>query len=176
MGPRSLGWVLLLWGCYRSQTLPSEAPVDPPPEPAADAGMMPDASFDGGTDSGLEANDAHDAVVDPDNPFRANEYWTGDYVCPQGLTGLYLHVVAVDGDAIDATFDFDWRGTQGSFELHGTWETAERHAHFEPGAWIVRPSSSWQTVGMDGNVDHLGREFSGTIPSPGCGRFALALQ
>jgi hypothetical protein len=113
------------------------------------------------------------APAAPSNPFTAGDAWMGTYVCEQGLTNLALVVESVDGNTIDARFDYDWiaGSTQGSYVLTGTYDPTTREATFTPGAWVLQPGPDWAPVGMDGYVDLSGLTYSGSITYAGCGAF-----
>jgi hypothetical protein len=133
--------------------------------PATDAGV-PSPDPEGGTEAGPAA---------PANPFSAGDAWMGTYVCPQGLTNLAVVVESVDGNTMNARFDFDWiaGSTQGSYELTGRFDPTTREATFTPGPWVSQPGSNWFTVGMDGYVDLGGVSYAGNITNPGCGAFSV---
>ena len=150
-----------------SVSTPRGETADPAPSDAS-------PTTDGGPLDAPSPDDAPapDAPI-VDNPFHAGDDWVGTYTCPQGLTNLDLHIVGVDGDAVTATFDFDWTGTKGSFALSGTWQPVGARMRFDAGAWIDRPSSSWWTVNMDGTVDVASATYAGVIDTTGCGAFTV---
>lgn len=106
-----------------------------------------------------------------DNPFRAGEAWRGTYTCTQGLTDLVLRITRVEGSRVEATFDFDYRGTRGSFAMSGDFDPSSRRLALRPGRWIRQPRG-WMTVGMAGTVD--GDTYSGRITgADGCTTFRV---
>jgi hypothetical protein len=127
------------------------------------------SSVDGGP------NGAPDAGAAPANPFSPGDSWIGNYVCQQGLTNLALVIESVNGDAVNARFDFNWvqGSATGSFELTGMFDPATGHAVFTPGAWVSQPGTNWETVGLDGFVNQSGDAFAGGISHTGCGAFAV---
>jgi hypothetical protein len=135
---------------------------------SASASSPPDDDA-GSPDASPEAG----APAAPVNPFSAGDAWMGTYVCEQGLTNVALVVESVDGNAIDARFDFDWiaGSTQGSYVLTGSYDPTTREATFTPGAWVSQPGADWSPVGMDGYVDLSGMTYSGSITYQGCGAF-----
>ena len=96
-------------------------------------------------------------------------------MCPQGNTNLALVIDAVEGNSIQAKFEFEWApGTvSGSFALSGIWQPSTQRATFTPGVWFVRPGANWFPVGMKGTVDLQRRVYEGLITSPGCGAFSV---
>jgi hypothetical protein len=127
------------------------------------------SSDDGGADGGP------DAGAPPASPFSPGDSWIGTYVCQQGLTNLAVVIESVNGDAVNARFDFNWvqGNAAGSFELTGTFDPATGHAVFTPGAWVSQPASTWETVGLDGFVNESGNAFAGSISHSGCGAFSV---
>jgi hypothetical protein len=135
------------------------------------------AAATSGPDAGTsDAGSAEGGTGVPANAFTPGDAWVGTYVCVQGLTNLALVVESVNGNSIDARFDFDWisGSTQGSYELTGTYDPTTREATFTPGAWVLQPGSSWSPVGMDGFVDLSGTSYSGNIQFAGCGAFSVS--
>ena len=132
------------------------------------AAMPPPPDTDGGDGDG-------DVPAAPATPFTAGDAWLGTYVCSQGLTNLAVVIESIDGDSIDARFDFDWleAATQGSFELTGTFDPTTREAVFSPGSWVSQEISNQPPVGMDGYVDLSGQTYSGNITGSGCGAFSV---
>src|SRR5262249_4337235 len=55
-------------------------------------------------------------------PFAPGQVWSGSYVCPQGRTALRLIIVHVDGDRLEAIFDFHHApsGARGSYVIRGS--------------------------------------------------------
>jgi hypothetical protein len=148
---------------------------DIPPTPRASA---PAPSPDGGApDAGRSARGGvttSDAGL-LENPFRPGEEWTGTYRCAQGLTSLVLRIDSVESNHVRARFDFNYvaGGADGSYYLTGTFNPATHAMTFVPGEWISKPGPSWFTVGMNGFVDDLAREYTGRIPAAGCGAFSV---
>lgn len=144
----------------------SAAPCVSAAEAGPDAGASDAAATEGGTPE----------AGPPASAFSPGDAWMGTYVCVQGLTNLALLVESVNGNSIDARFDFDWESgsTQGSYELTGTYDPSTREAVFTPGPWVSQPSSSWSPVGMDGFVDLSGTSYAGNIQFAGCGAFSLS--
>jgi hypothetical protein len=109
----------------------------------------------------------------PTNPFSAGDAWIGTYECPQGLTNLAVVIESVDGNSMNARFDFVVGATPGSFELTGSFDPSTREATFMPGSWVSQPTSGAPAVGMDGFVDLSGQNYSGNITTMGCGAFSV---
>ena len=132
-----------------------------------------DASADTGVDAGSTL--PRDEASAPIDPFPTGAVWKGTYTCPQGLTALTLTIVdALDDQIRDARFDFDWSGgASGAFHMSGSFDPTTSTAKLVAGAWIVRPSPTWYTVGMHGTVDVTGTRFDGAIDGPGCSTFLL---
>jgi hypothetical protein len=146
----------------------SASPCMSAPTPSADSG-----SADGQASDGDTSDAGSPSPPGPSNAFAPGEAWIGTYECSEGLTNLALVIERVDGSAVQARFDFDASGTQGSFEVSGNFNPATREATFTPGSWVLQPSPSWPGVAMDGYVDLGGTSYAGSIPSEGCGAFSL---
>ena len=102
---------------------------------------------------------------------NTGEDWIGQYRCAQGATDLDLHIDAVSGNQVDATFIFAHgpSGAAGSFKMRGTIDPNGNVA-LAPGPWIARPPS-YESVGMSGSVH--GTTFRGRIDNPSCGVFIV---
>ena len=109
-------------------------------------------------------------------PFAGGQVWTGTYVCAQGETALWLHVVGVAGNDVRATFDFAHvpSGARGEYEVAGRYDPAARRLVLVPGRWLLR-QEGYVTVGMSGRVSPRGTRFQGTITYPTCGAFSVEL-
>jgi hypothetical protein len=109
----------------------------------------------------------------PTNPFEAGQAWRGTYTCTQGRTDLVLRITGVSGDRVEAVFEFDYRGTTGSFVLSGNYDRSTRRLALRPGRWIRQPRG-WMPVGMAGSVDASGRVYAGRITgADGCSTFRV---
>jgi len=112
-------------------------------------------------------------VVTPAGPgfINTGEDWIGQYRCAQGATDLDLHIDAVSGSQVDATFIFAHgpSGAAGSFKMRGT-ITPDGNVTLVPGAWVARPPN-YVSVGMSGNV--RGNTFRGRIDNESCGVFIV---
>jgi hypothetical protein len=115
-----------------------------------------------------------DAGRAPVGPFVAKQVWHGAYTCPQGPTELWIRVVRVENDEVDAVFEFSHAETNafGSYRIHGTWDG--RRAHFEAGDWLRQPEG-YVTVDLEGTFPDP-RTFRGRILAAGCTTFVVKLR
>jgi len=99
----------------------------------------------------------------------------GEYVCPQGPTGLQVHV----DEWPEARFEFypvesSTHKCSGEFRMSGSVNGSTMT--FEPKlskAWRSNPCG-YTTIGLVGEVSSSGRNFSGSIP--GCSLFNTSLE
>lgn len=111
------------------------------------------------------------------NPFRNDQYWDGSYTCAQGETDLTLHITRVNGNDVDAEFQFEVvsNGTSGSYRVMGTYDPGRATIAFRAGAWISRPAG-YEPVDLHGVVNTNGERVEGTIDHTGCGAFTIDLE
>jgi hypothetical protein len=110
-------------------------------------------------------------IVAPAAPIRGGEDWIGRYTCAQGETDLDLHIDAVRGDQLEATFIFAHGPSDaaGSYKLRGS-IAPDGQVMLVPGPWLSRPPN-YVSVGMRGVVQ--GNTFRGRIENPSCGEFIV---
>jgi hypothetical protein len=106
---------------------------------------------------------------------KSGQVWTGEYVCGQGRTDLVLKIIDVNGKAVNAIFDFNYRNGKavGQFELKGTYNKYTNKVSFKPGKWLYRPSG-YTTVGMEGSI--IGNQYIGKIQHNSCQQFKVQLR
>ena len=111
-----------------------------------------------------------------DVPFVGGQVWTGTYVCSQGETALWLHIVTVTGNDVRATFEFAHvpSGAHGEYELGGRYDPHNRALVLTPGRWLSQPPN-YISVGMSGRVSSDRKRFQGKITEPSCGAFIVSL-
>ncbi len=107
-------------------------------------------------------------------PFADGQTWTGRYYCAQGETTLFFRVVHVEGQDVDAIFEFHHDGTsvEGAYAMRGRWD-ASGSVTMRPGQWLKQPPR-YVTVGMTGHVS--GDRFTGKIDEPSCRDFSVTLD
>jgi hypothetical protein len=105
--------------------------------------------------------------------------WRGTYVCPQGVTGLFLTVRRSSADDVAAVFRFfavpENPGVPtGEYEMAGQPGPQNNHLQLYPRRWIKAPPR-YVMVGLDGDYDEATGEYAGRILGPGgaCTRFIL---
>lgn len=154
-----------VWSGPEGATDPGDDPSPIPPPSAAST--TPPASPRGVADAAAPPEDVRT------NPFRAGDVWLGGYTCAQGLTQLWLRIVAVEGDRItDAVFDFTYDRIHGAFHTTGTYYPLTGTASFAPGDWIQHPNG-YVTVALDGALKNGGRTYEGNVTGPRCTTFSL---
>ena len=149
---KALALLSLLVACGGEVTVTEvpPQPMPPPPPPAVTVQVVP------APQRGL---------------LNAGEDWIGRYQCAQGLTDLDLHIDAVNGDQVDATFIFAHgpSSAAGSYKMRGT-IAPDGNVVLVPGPWVARPPN-YVSVGMSGVVN--GTAFRGRIDNPTCGVFTV---
>jgi hypothetical protein len=144
--------ILFLVGCGGGSAVvevpPPQQDLPPPPPPTAQV------------------------VVTAPAPFvRGGEDWIGRYTCAQGETDLDLHIDAVRGEQLEATFIFAHgpSNAAGSYKLRGS-ISPDGQVIFVPGPWLERPPN-YVSVGMRGVVQ--GNTFRGRIDNASCSDFIV---
>jgi len=112
------------------------------------------------------------------NPFSPGQIWVGDYTCSQGLTNLTLRITGVDLLGVAAVFDFfhETSGSDGDYDMHGTFNPATARIEFFPDSWNNQPTG-YREVGMLGTVTETpeATTFDGDITEASCGTFSVTL-
>lgn len=111
-------------------------------------------------------------------PVDRGERFTGYYYCAQGRTELTLVIEDVDGDDVDAIFEFTFAGNgrfdpaEGSYRMRGTYEPGTRTLRLDGDSWIDQPAG-YAMVNLVGKVSPT-RTITGTLTgAPGCSSFSV---
>jgi Carboxypeptidase regulatory-like domain len=115
-------------------------------------------------------------------PFAAGQVWTGTYTCSQGLTSLNLRIQSVNGNSVNAIFDFNFSNGRctGQFTMSGIYSASNRRLALNAGNFLPGLNScDYVTVNIDGNVSNDNRTYSGTVDgrsNTDCTTFSLTSQ
>jgi hypothetical protein len=102
------------------------------------------------------------------NPAQPDTYYTGEYLCDQGTTGLKLQILGGQSDReIYGIFHFFPVLTNpdvpaGSFVVKGLLDEQRGLINMEPVSWITRPAG-FTAVGLHGASTDNGDTFEGQI-------------
>lgn len=142
----------------------------------------PVVASDGGAPVAVASARPDDARVHAaaaDLPFDRGERFTGYYICAQGRTELTLVIEDIDGDDVDAIFEFTFAGSasygpaEGSYRMRGTYEPRTRTLRLDADSWIDQ-APGYQMVNLVGNVSPS-RTISGRLSgAPGCSTFSVS--
>lgn len=106
---------------------------------------------------------------------KEGDVWSGEYSCPQGMTGLKLHITKVDKNLIEAIFAFVApQGAQGRYMVQGTFDPATSRLKLLPFKWLSGPET-YLKVGMDGEISFDKKTYQGKILDPSCGTFKVKM-
>jgi len=167
----------VLIACTRNATV--EAPVIGADASAAEIALI--AGDGGGAPVPVAATG--------DTPFRQGDRLTGEYTCNQGRTAATLIIESVERNDLEAVFEFSFPGSpiqagggrefdpaEGSFRMHGTWESRTRRLRFLHKDWINMPPR-YQMIDLDGRVEKdrsPATKYAGKIEAfKGCTTFEL---
>jgi serine/threonine protein kinase len=104
--------------------------------------------------------------------------WQGRYQCQREEIGFSLNITNVDGNRVDAIFEFfPLPGTlsfpRGSYRMSGEYDRADRSIRLQNAGWIQRPLGV-QSHDLEGQLDASGATISGRVMTSGCAHFVLA--
>lgn len=120
------------------------------------------------------------AIVQPPRPFEPAQLagrWEGRFRCQHDVIGMALDVQPLQGDRVDARFEFyPAEGAPsfpiGSFRVSGAFEREGRRLRLQAGEWIERPWG-FQRHDLVGIVGADGTTIEGRILTTGCSEFTV---
>jgi hypothetical protein len=113
-----------------------------------------------------------------DAPFGRGERFKGQYWCSQGRTELTLVIEDVDGEDVEALFEFSFPGSstsaaaEGSYRMRGTWEARGRTLKLKGEQWIDQPTG-YIMVDLSGTVGSSGVISGRVSGAPQCTTFSV---
>lgn len=139
---------------------------------AADASAPGDAFGASGDSTRSTAN--RDASAE--SVLTAGDRYVGHYWCAQGRTQLVLAIDEVEGDRVDAIFEFDFEGSptaapaEGSYTMRGTFDAKTRALRLKAERWIDKVDG-YVMVDLVGTIAATGSISGNIVGVSGCTTF-----
>lgn len=159
-----LAWTASFAACGGSAKI-VEAPMLAADASAPESAL---AALDGSTRAN-RAGSAESVLVPGDR-------YIGHYWCAQGRTQLVLVIDNVEGDGVDATFEFDFEGSptaapaEGSYSMRGTFDPKTRRLQLKADRWIDKVDG-YVMVDLTGTIAPTGSISGNIVGVSGCTTF-----